>query len=456
MERISTGNEQTDRILNGGFPQNSIHLIMGEPGTGKTIFAEQLIFANAGGERPLLYLTTLSEPLAKFIAYLQVYTFADPKHIGTEVIYEDLGAELAEHPEKLGERVLALIQQHRPRILVIDSFKAIAELLMTDGAAWRRTVSDLAGLLTAYSVTSFWVGEYTAEMVTHRPEFAVADGIVELVREQRGTRDERYLRVVKLRGSDFLDGYHAFRITAAGLEVSPRLITPSGPLDYAPSTERLGSGIAGLDEMIATGWLRGTSTLVGGPSGAGKTVLALHFLRAGVERQEPGLLVNFQENPTQLVRLMHGFGWEPETLLRPDRLDMFCISPVELQIDSIVTETVRRIEAQGVRRVVIDALGDLQRAASDQQRFLNYIYTLIQLFARRDITAMFAYKTAELFLSVAPPEHDVGALCDNILILEMDLQAELTRRVRVIKSRGSAHDGRAHVLQITSQGISVE
>src|SRR5438132_63345 len=108
MERISTGNEQADRILNGGFPQNSIHLIMGEPGTGKTIFAEQLVFANAGGERPLLYITTLSEPLAKFITYLQGYTFADPGRLGTEVIYEDLGAELGEHPEKLGERVLAL------------------------------------------------------------------------------------------------------------------------------------------------------------------------------------------------------------------------------------------------------------------------------------------------------------------------------------------------------------
>src|SRR5262249_6839362 len=249
MERVPTGSNEVDLILDGGFPANSINVLMGAPGSGKTIFAEQRAFANLVDARSLLYLTTSSVPLPTVVTYLQEFTFADPTLIGTAIAYESIAEALSPQPERLRELVQELIQQHDPRIIIIDSFKAIAELI-PDPATWRRTLYDLAGLLSAYNVTSFWVGEYTAEMITHRPEFAVADGIVELMREQRSTRDERFLRVIKLRGSRFLDGYHAFSITAAGLQVFPRLLTPTAPPDYAPTPERLASGITGLDEMI--------------------------------------------------------------------------------------------------------------------------------------------------------------------------------------------------------------
>src|SRR5690348_11846202 len=92
--RISTGNVEADQILRGGFPCNSINIVMGQPGTGKTIFAERLLFHNAGGSRPLVYLTTLSEPLSKVVSYAQRQRFFDVNAIGTDVFYEDLGADL--------------------------------------------------------------------------------------------------------------------------------------------------------------------------------------------------------------------------------------------------------------------------------------------------------------------------------------------------------------------------
>ena len=456
MQRLSTGNASLDRILGGGLPRNSINIVMGLPGTGKTILAEQLAFANGSAERPVLYLTTLSEPLPKIVTYLQELSFAEVERIGTEVQYESLVEPLRERPDQLADYVAELIERKRPSVVIIDSFKAIMELA-PDAAHWRRTVFDVASVLTAYDLTALWVGEYAHDSVDRLPEFAVADGIVELRRLQSGSRDDRFLQVVKLRGSAFLDGEHAFVLSAGGLTVYPRLVGPSGSRRYEATPERLQSGIEGLDALVEAGWLRGTSTLVAGPSGAGKTILGLHFLRHGVEQGEPGLLVNFQESPAQIHRAMKSLDWDADALLQPGKLDQLYSSPVELQIDTIIQEVLRRIEANGVRRVVVDALGDLAKAAADPRRFSDYIYALSQEMARRGITSMLIVEApGDTGSGYIISGRDVSEMSDNTLLLAMELRPEFERTVRIIKTRGSAHDGARHVLRISRGGIVVE
>lgn len=456
MERLASGNPQLDLVLGGGFPRHSVNIVMGLPGSGKTILAEQVAFANGTAERPALYLTTISEPLPKVLAYLQELTFADVDRIGTDVIYDGLGEALRDGPQGLAEHVARLIEAHRPRVVVVDSFKAIMELA-AEPVVWRNTVFDLASLLAAYDVTTFWVGEYDHSMIARLPEFAVADGILELRRVQSGSRDTRFLHVVKLRGSDFRDGEHAFTISERGLQVYPRLVGPAVAPTYRPVEERLQTGIAGLDAMIESGWLRGASTLVAGPSGAGKTMLGLHFLRHGAENGEPGLLVNFQESPTQLARGMLSLGWDLEALRRPDRLDVLYNSPVELQMDTIVEELLQRVEANGVRRLVIDALGDLEKSGTDERRFSDYIYALTQEFAARKVTALLLLEAPGVLRGGHPDTgRNVSYMSDNILVLSMDLERELRRTIRILKTRGSAHDGGRHVMRIGPQGMQVE
>ena len=253
LPRISTGSAPADRILGGGFPVNSINMIMGEPGTGKTLFAQQLVFHNAGGDRPILYLTTLSEPLPKVVKYLQGFDFFDEAKLGTSVIYDEVGNELAaEGIGALVPRVRDRIKALSPKIIVIDSFKALHDIAPSI-AEMRHVVHDLAGLLTAYETTTFLVGEYSEEQMAILPEFVVADGIVELLRHESGMRDDRYFRVRKLRGSGYREGRHALRLTAGGVEIYRRLITPTNPPDYTVRRERVSTGVAGLDAMVGGG-----------------------------------------------------------------------------------------------------------------------------------------------------------------------------------------------------------
>jgi circadian clock protein KaiC len=290
---------------------------MGEPGTGKTVFAEQLLFKNADAGRPVLYLTTLAEPLSKVVTYLQRFAFYDESKMGTEIVYDDVGSLLAtEGPDALLPRLREAIETLGPKIIVIDSFKAIHDL-STSVARMRRLVSQLAGLLSAYDTTTFLVGEYRPQDIARYPEFAVADGIVEFARQNRSTTDERFLRVSKLRGSGYLEGLHGIHITSAGLEVYPRLISPVEPKDYATRRERVSTGVAGLDAMLHGGVWRGSTTLMVGPTGSGKTTLGLQFALAGVASGEAALYVNFQENPTQLARVIEPLdktGWPGPTV----------------------------------------------------------------------------------------------------------------------------------------------
>jgi circadian clock protein KaiC len=453
-ERMKSGNREADYILGGGFPINSINIIMGHPGSGKTIFAEQLIFANANDDRPILYFTTLSEPLPKVVRYLQEFQFFDEAKVGTQVVFEDIGGALAKDgPTALIGLLQDAIKTLSPQIIVIDSFKAVHDLSPSD-ADRRRLVYELTALLTAYGTTAFLLGEYTEDDILRYPEFAVADGIVEMSRRRLGNRDERYFRVYKLRGSRYLEGAHAFRITDAGLDIYPRLVSPALPEGYEPATERISTGIAGLDQMLDGGVWRGATTLLAGPSGAGKTTIGLQFALEGARQGEPSLYMSFQENPSALMRTIRSLGFDLEQA-QAQGLDLVYASPVELQIDSIIVDMFRRIQQRRIRRLVIDALGDLASAATDPQRLHDYLYALVQHFAVSTITSILNFETNGNTLSGNGMQNAMSYLSDNVLLLTVDGEVRTRRALRILKTRGSAHDTRVREVEISAAGLAV-
>ena len=157
-----------------------------------------------------------------------------------------------------------LLKVRRPGIVVIDSFKALHPYAESQGA-FRRFLHGLAARLSVIPVTSFWVGEYGRDDATQAAEFAVADAIVSLHTEWTADRERRVLQVLKLRGSGFMSGQHAYRLSGAGFEVFPRLADPVDVSSYETARQRISSGIPILDEMLTDGYWTGASTLVAGP-----------------------------------------------------------------------------------------------------------------------------------------------------------------------------------------------
>jgi circadian clock protein KaiC len=451
--RLASGNQQLDAILGGGFPAHAINLVVGPPGSGKTILAQQYVFHNASPERPAVYLTTVSEPLEKVLRYGQTMAFFDPAAVGRAVFYEDVGELLGTKGlSGVLERIDALVKEHRPGMLVVDSFKALS-FYAADQGEFRRFLHSLSGRLSAFPVTSLWLGEYDRAELTTAPEFAVADAIVSLSSDRASQRELRVLQVLKLRGSGFLSGTHAYRLSAAGIEVFPRLADPVDPAAYPLPTERISSGIPVLDAMLTDGYWPGVATLVAGPSGAGKTLMGLHFVVSGARRGEPGIIASLQENPTQLERVAQGFGWS----LAEDGIELLYRSPVDLYIDQWVYELLAAIERTGARRVLIDSLGDLAFAAGDQMRYREYLYSLVQRCSRLGVSLLMTYELPELFQLIRLSEVGVSHVSDNVVVLQyLRHQSELRRTLTVLKTRASLHQPQIREFTITPEGITLQ
>jgi circadian clock protein KaiC len=450
MDRISSGHTRLDALLGGGLPANGINLVIGHPGSGKTILAEQYLFHNASPERPGVYLATVSEPFEKLLRYGESLSFFDGSAIGTSVFYDDLG-ETVIHAGLPGvlDQIDQILKEQQPGFVVIDSFKALRSF-SADEAEFRRFLHDLAGRLSAVAATTMWIGEYDRDQAADAPEFAVADAIISLAAKRTAERELRVLQVLKLRGSRFQSGEHGYRISSNGLDVFPRLADDLDTREYALGAERVSTGIAALDATLGDGYWPGAITLITGPTGAGKTLISLHFLFNGADNGEPGVLAAFQENPTQLGRIASGFGWD---INRPD-VHVLSRSPVDLYVDEWVYDLLACVDRTNARRVVIDSLGDLMFASPDAIRFREMMYSLSQRLSRRGISLMMTYESTELFRVSRLSEIGISHISDNVVMLQyLRIESQVKRALLVLKTRASEHHPEIREFHIRPEGI---
>jgi circadian clock protein KaiC len=452
-DRLLSGHAPLDEILDGGLPANAISLVMGRPGSGKTILAQQYAFRNGQPDRPAVYFSTVSEPLEKIVRFGQSLAFFDTAAIGTSVFYEDLGAivnrdGLAGVADQLGR----VVRERRPALIVIDSFKALQAFAASYGE-FRKFLHELARRLGAFPTASMWVGEYEDAEIASMAEFAVADAILSLTSERVGQREARFFQVKKLRGSAFRSGQHAYRLTADGLRLFPRLADVPVGQDYMLGGIRLSSGISALDDMLAEGYWPGASTVIAGPSGSGKTLMGLHFVMNGARQGEPGVIATLQENPTQLQRVLAGFGWS----LREPNVEVMHRSPVDIYIDEWVYDLLDTVERTKARRVLIDSLADLRIAAGDEIRFHEFVYSILQRFSRQGVSVLMTSEIPRLFGADRLSDSGISPLADNVVILSYRQERDtISRTIGVIKTRASRHDPMVRKFVIGSQGIVLD
>jgi circadian clock protein KaiC len=451
IERLPSGIARLDEIFSGGLVPDSINLVIGVPGSGKTILAQRYAFTNGTVERPALYMSTVSEPLDKIVRFGQTLSFFDIQAVGKRVLYEDIGDDLGRGGlPAVTERIQTLLRERRPGVVVIDSFKALTPYA-SDARDYRNFLHSLAGAVSAITGSSFWLGEYGSDEIARAPEFAVADSVISLSTRAIGDRSERVLEVLKLRGSDHASGQHGYRLTGDGLDIFPRLADTRDDTPYSMDRERVSSGIPLLDEMLGDGYWPGSTTLCAGPSGIGKTLMGLHFITSGAAQGEPGVIASLQENPSQLQRVGKSFSWTLD-----GDVEVMYRSPVDIQIDEWIYELLETIKRTGARRVLIDSIADLQFASGDRIRFREYMYSLTQRFSRTGVSAFMTSELADLFTVTRLPDHGVSHLSDNVLLLQyLGDGAAIRRAIIVLKTRATKHDTHVREFTITADGITL-
>jgi circadian clock protein KaiC len=451
-DRIPTGSARLDEILNGGLLKNGINLIVGVPGSGKTILSQQVAFQNATVERPALYLSTLSEPMDKIVRYGQSLQFFDPAALrDRRVIYEDLGKHLG--TDGLDEVLKALdgyLKELQPGIVVIDSLRAF-HAMSPDVGAFRMFLYGMLRRLTASATTSIWNAPYSRAEAADTAEFATADAIIALDLKQVAQREVRLLQVLKLRGSGYQSGEHLYRVTDAGINVFPRLAEPQIATRYDMSPSRAGTGIDALDKLLGEGgYWAGATTLIAGPSGIGKTLMGLHFVYRGAEVGEPGIIATFQESESQLKRIVSSFGWSIDN----PNVHVLSRGVVDINIDEWVYDLIDLADKTRAKRILVDSLPDLEAAAGDSIRFREWMFSVTQRFSRSGISLMMVVEVPELFELRRISEHGISHLADNVILLQyVQDGAELARALTVLKTRAMHHRPMVHRYEITDSGF---
>jgi circadian clock protein KaiC len=457
LEVDGTGDPGLDRILGGGIPTRSTIVIAGEPGSGKTVLTLQTLFHAARRGKKCLYFTTVSEPSIKVMRHMQLFDFFDVDLLDERVIFVDLGEIIHEGIERTLAEIEARVEEHDPAFVAIDSFRAVSDLLRHDQDL-RRFIYDVAVRTAGWGATTFLVGEYARNEYSSFAEFAIADGILHLGSERQGLTSVREIEILKLRGTGYSSGQHFFDITKAGISIYPRV---SAPLDVQsqPSTassERVRTGVEGLDDLLAGGLPRSSSTIVQGGTGTGKTLLSLQFLLEGAARGEKGIIFTLEETPDQLRSIARGLGWDLGALEEQDRLVIRYASPVELSTDRFLHEARLLVRELGAQRAVFDSLTTMALGVPSERRYKEMIYAITKHMRAAEVSLLLTAEIGQLLGSAQLIGHGVSFIADNLIQMRyVEIDGRLERAISVIKARGIQHDSELRSLTIGSGGLQV-
>ena len=458
---LPSGVPGLDTVLGGGIPEYSFNLIAGGPGSGKTILAHQVMFANATVDRPALYFTVLGEPTIKMLRYQRQFNYFDSDLAGSAIHFVNLSAEVLDRNlDEVLRRIVDETERVKPGIVVVDSFRTIG--VQTTGSVkdaahdLDRFVQRLALHLTTWETTSFLLGEY-AEEEQRNPVFTVADGILWLSQAADRNSVVRKLQVIKTRGRAPMPGLHTFRITDDGLQIFPR-IPEHKRVRHQQERKRLSTGVPGLDEMIGGGVVAGNAVMLTGPAGSGKSTVATQFIAEGLRRGETGVIAVFEEYPEDYLARADARDSKIGAMIRGGKLELIYLRPLDLSVDEALAAILEAVQRLGATRIVIDSLSGFEVALAPTFRedFRESLYRLVGRLTATGVTVFMTAEVPEGFGDARFTTEKISFITDEILVQRyVEIEGELLRVMAVIKVRGSDHSHEFRLYDITANGVVV-
>ncbi len=456
MSRVPTGISGLDTILNGGLLRGGCYLVLGAPGAGKTILCNQMCFNHARAGGRVIYITLLSESHTRLIAHLRGLTFFDPAFVADAVQYFS-GYSVLQRGGLRG--LLELVRQEaraqQATLVVLDGLSTI-ETLVDDDMSIKVFIHDLQIALDFMGCTTLLQAQPIEEHAVQL--YTMVDGVIALHDETWDLHTIRELEVTKFRGSGYLRGRHRFEITDAGITVYPRLEATAARAPDTGARDRVGFGIASLDTMLDGGLLAGSSSLLLGPPGSGKTVLGLHLLAAGARANEPGLYFGFYEPPPRLIATANNVGLTFDAAATRGLIHILWQPPLENLLDVLAERLMRAVREHGIRRLVVDGIDGFADAAIRPGRLNRLLAALFNELRAEGVTSLWTRSTTELFnASLRLPASAGAELVDNLIYLRyVELHSQLYRLISVLKMRESGYDPAIHEFRISSEGIAVQ
>ncbi|WP_333900856.1 ATPase domain-containing protein [Agrobacterium pusense] len=457
---VATGVPGLDHVLRGGFARSRSHLIEGRPGSGKTTIGLQfLIEGRRRGER-CLYIT-LSESKRELQSVAGRHGF-DLNGID---IFELIPPELSLDPNQrqtlvhssdleLGETVelvLAEVERLKPDRIVFDSLSEI-RLLSQGTLRYRRQVLALKSFFLLGNSTVLFLDDLTGEQDDLNLH-SVAHGVIrleQLVPVYGGER--RRLRVIKMRGVQIRGGYHDFVIRPGGVSVFPRLVAADHSLEDAGADV---SSATALDQLLNGGLARGTTTLVMGPSGTGKSSLALSYVYAALERGEPAYVMVFDETLRVVRERASGMGMPLEKFLGSGLLKLDQIDPAELTPGELTNRIRHAVEVEGAKIVVVDSLTGYLNAMPEEQYLLLQMHEITTYLNQKGVVTLLLLANHGL-VGQMNTNVDLTYLSDTVVLLRyFEAQGRIRRAVSVVKKRTGSHENTIREFTLSSEGVSV-
>lgn len=458
--RIGTGVPGLDDILGGGFTPNRLYLVEGSPGTGKTTLGLQFLLEGMRHGEKGLYIT-LSETSGELKSVAKSHGWSIDKLSLFELVNDtELDPDSEQsilHPSEieLGEttkNVMKEVERLSPVRVVFDSLSEM-RLLAQNPLRYRRQILTLKHYFSTRQCTVLLLDDKTADPGDQQLH-SIAHGVISLEQlAQEFGKERRRLQVVKMRGIKFRGGFHDFILNTGGIRVFPRLIAAEHGRAFSPQVQSTGS--SGVDHLLGGGLVPGTSTLIVGPAGIGKTTVSIRCVLTALDRGERAALYLFDEGLNTLFARSASLGMDLQPYIRNGKLTIHHIDPAELAPGEFAHMLRDAVEKQGVTFVIIDSLNAYLQAMPGEKFLTLQMHELLSYLNQQGITTLLVLGQHGL-IGETHSDVDLSYLSDaTVLMRFFEAGGRLRRAVTVIKSRTNDHAQTIHELRLSGEGIEI-